>query len=136
MIVCYLPDQVLGFIGVISVQKTGRTPKHYVIVSNSLTLLILLYGMLLSLIFYFKNEEARLEYIKLFRNIFKSNSTKRDNDDLELSRPSSMIDHLELSRPSSMIDHLEFGRPSSILSIESTTTNIVHTNVNRITMTN
>lgn len=124
MIVCYLPDQVIGFIGAISVQKTGREPKHYIIVSNSITLLVLLYGMLLSLIFYFKTKEARLEYIKLFRNIFKSNSTKGDNDDLELSRPSSMI------------DHLEFGRPSSILSIESTTTNIVHTNINRITMTN
>ena len=95
MLLTYAPVILYDYHSDGTLLKTGREPKHFVIVSNSLQILIPLYGPFLALIFYCKTEDARYEYRKIFRKILRycrctSISNKEDNDDIEL-RTSSII---------------------------------------------
>lgn len=110
MILTYLPAEIYAFISSSIIINTGHEPNHQVIISNSLNLLIPFYGILLALIFYYKNEEARLEYSKIFRNLFMLNNNRSVEDVQDPEK-----------------------RPSSIIELESTT-NTMTNDVRRITI--
>ena len=78
MLITYVPSTITGFVVNSHIDKYGHPPYHGMVIVNYFLASNALYGLFLSLIFYFKTKEAYHEWLKIFQSIFYRAATQDD----------------------------------------------------------
>ena len=99
LMVCWVPASIYGKWRDTYYTQNGHYPKHFILISNYFEASVCLYGPLLSLIFYIYTEQARYEWMKIYRYILYRKSNDDCDDDMRSTASSSSITNDVIMNP-------------------------------------